>query len=91
MSDEDPQDDELRELIEEALKLNISQKKNFKTRATLLNSVAGFLEEHLDSFIILAYDMDGKPVTLKSSQTIQQDEALSSLLIKYFASEVGRM
>ena len=94
MSDQDsqdPQDEELRELIEEALKLNINQKKAFKTRANLLNYVAGYLEEHLDSFILLAYDMDGKPVTIKSTQTVQQDEALRSMLISYFATEVGRM
>ena len=94
MSDQDsqdPHDEELRELIEEALKLNISQKKTFKTRANLINSVAGFLEEHLDSFILLAYDIDGKPVTIKSTQTIQQDEALRSMLISYFATEVGKM
>jgi len=94
MDDEDPdlpQDDELRELIEEALKLNLNQKKTFKSRARLLNSVAGYLEEHLDSFVLLAYDMEGKPVTLKSARTIQQDEALKSMLISYFATEVGRM
>ena len=82
MSDQDPQDEELRELIEEALKLNINQKKTFKTRATLLNYVAGYLE---------AYDMDGNPVTIKGSQTIQQEEALRSMLISFFANEVGRM
>jgi hypothetical protein len=88
---EDPRDEELRELIEEALKLNINQQKTFKDRKSLINSVSGYLEEYLDSFILLAYDMNGDPVTIKSIQTTQQDEALRSMLISYFATEISRV
>tara|TARA_B100001094_G_scaffold326869_1_gene383890 strand:+ start:646 stop:930 length:285 start_codon:yes stop_codon:yes gene_type:complete len=88
---EDPRDEELRELIEEALKLNINQQKTFKDRKSLINSVAGYLEEYLDSFILLAYDMNGNPITIKNTQTTQQNEALRSMLISYFASEIGRV
>ena len=91
MRDNDPQDEELRQLIEDALKININAKKHSLSRAALMNNVAGFLEEHLDSFILLAYDMEGRPVTLKSTRTDQQNEALSSLLIKYFSTHISTL
>lgn len=91
MRDNDPQDEELRQLIEDALKLNVNAKKHSLGRAALMDNVAGFLEEHLDSFILLAYDIEGRPVTIKSTQTEQQSEALNSLLIKYFSTHIGHL
>ena len=91
MDAEDPRDKELRELIEEALKLNVSARKKIKGQRDLADRVVAILQEYLDSFILLAYDIEGNPVQIKAARSAQQHEALNSILIKYFSSEVGRM
>tara|TARA_R110000824_G_scaffold238613_1_gene427359 strand:- start:221 stop:550 length:330 start_codon:yes stop_codon:yes gene_type:complete len=80
-------DDELRELVERALRQNITEKKVFKRRHDLAQRVSNILAEYLDSYILLGFDFHGKHVDLKAASTPQQIEALNSFLLKYFASE----
>ena len=82
-----PEDDELRDIIEQALKFNIREKKTFKKRKDLANRLGSILSEYLDSYILLGYDFDGRHIDIKSASTPMQAEALNSLLIKYFAIE----
>jgi|TARA_R100001129_G_scaffold136127_1_gene97607 hypothetical protein len=91
MDEEDPRDKELRELIEEALKLNVGTRKKIKGQRDLADRVVAILQEYLDSFILLAYDIEGNPVQIKAARSPQQNEALNSILLKYFSSEVGKM
>jgi|TARA_R100000030_G_C3251740_1_gene123188 hypothetical protein len=91
MDEEDPRDKELRELIEEALKLNVGTRKKIKGQRDLADRVVAILQEYLDSFILLAYDIEGNPVQIKAAKSPQQNEALNSILLKYFSSEVGKM
>jgi|TARA_R100001079_G_C4448408_1_gene152339 hypothetical protein len=91
MDAEDPRDKELRELIEEALKLNVGERKKIKGQRDIADRVVAILQEYLDSFILLGYDMEGNALQLKSASSSQQHEALNSILIKYFSSEIGRM
>jgi len=83
-----PEDDELRDIIEQALKFNLREKKTFKKRKDLANRVGSILSEYLDSYILLGYDFDGRHLDIKSASTPMQAEALNSFLIKYFAVEV---
>jgi len=82
-----PDDDELRDIIEQALKLNIREKKTFKKRRDLATRLGSILSEYLDSYILLGYDFDGKHLDIKAANTPMQVEALNSFLIKYFAIE----
>lgn len=82
------EDDELRELVERALKQNIKEKKVFKQRNDLAQRLSNILTEYLDSYILLGFDFYGKHVDIKAASTPQQIEALNSFLLKYFASEV---
>ena len=91
LDEEDPRDKELRELIEEALKLNVGTRKKIKGQRDLADRVVAILQEYLDSFILLAYDIEGNPVQIKAARSPQQNEALNSILLKYFSSEVGKM
>ena len=81
------EDDELRDIIERALKLNIREKKTFKKRQDLANRVGSILSEYLESYILLGYDFDGRHLDIKSANTPMQAEALNSFLLKYFAIE----
>ena len=83
-----PEDDELRDIIEQALKFNIREKKTFKKRKDLANRLGSILSEYLDSYILLGYDFSGKHLDIKAASTPQQQEALNSFLMKYFASEI---
>jgi len=91
MDEEDhnsPEDEELREMIERALKDNLQERKSFKKRKDLANRLANILTEYLDSYILLGYDFSGRHVDIKAASTPQQKEALNSFLMKYFASEM---
>ena len=81
-------DDELKELIERALKQSLEVKKEFKSREALAKRLASILSEYLDSYILLGYDFNGDHIDIKSASTSQQVEALNSFLLRYFASEV---
>jgi len=81
-------DDELKELIELALKQNIEVKKEFKSREALAKRLSSILSEYLDSYILLGYDFTGNHIDIKAAPTPQQVEALNSFLLRYFASEV---
>ena len=84
---ESPEDDELRHIIENALKINLQEKKTFKRRQDLATQLGGIISEYLDSYILLGYDFDGRHIDLKSASSPMQAEALNSFLIKYFALE----
>ena len=96
MSDEKPEEDseefdndeELRELVERALKQSIVDKKTFKRRQDLARRLCNIISEYLDCYILLGYDFQGRHLDIKASKTPQQQEALNSFLLKYFASEM---
>ena len=80
-------DEELKELIEHALRQNLKEKKQFKRRVDLTRRLATILSEYLDSYIMLGFDFSGRHVEIKSANTPQKVEALNSFLLKYFAAE----
>ena len=82
-----PDDDELRDIIEQALKFNIREKKTFKKRKDLSSRIGTLLSEYLESYILLGYDFDGRHLDIKCASSPMQAEALNSFLIKYFAVE----
>jgi len=90
--EEDPvsqeEDDELREMVERALKQSIKDKKVFKRRQDLAERISNIIAEYLDSYILLGFDFQGRHLDIKSATTPQQMEALNSFLLKYFAAEV---
>tara|TARA_R110000787_G_scaffold56579_1_gene129901 strand:+ start:1283 stop:1606 length:324 start_codon:yes stop_codon:yes gene_type:complete len=81
------EEEELRELIELALKQNLKEKKQFKRRVDLTQRLATILSEYLDSYILLGFDFSGRHVEIKAANTPQKVEALNSFLLKYFAAE----
>ena len=80
-------DEELREIIERALKESIKEKKSFKRSKDLVYRLSSIISEYLDCYILLGYDFNGRHLDIKAATTPQQAEALSSFLLKYFAAE----
>ena len=90
MSDgEDEEKDPLSELLREALKINVENKKQYKTQTELLETVQAVTSEFLDSFIIVGYDFDGMPVAVEGASNAQQRDALETLFLKYFCYRTG--
>jgi len=84
-------DEELREMVERALKQSLVEKKTFKKRQDLAKRLCAIISEYLDCYILLGYDFQGRHLDIKSSKTPQQVEALNSFLLKYFASEMNHL
>ncbi len=78
-------EEELREIIKEALKTGLEEKKNKIKKSRLQSALTGTLGEFLDSYILLGYDLDGENIIVRTGKSSQQNEALNSLLIKYVA------
>lgn len=88
MSDEE-EDDPLRELLREALNLNINKKKLNKSQTELTETVQAVVSEFLDSFIIVGYDFEGKPISIEGMTNSQQRDAMETLFLKYFCYRTG--
>lgn len=78
-------DDEIKELIKEALKTNFEKKTNHKKKVDIESALFATTKEFLSSFIILGYDLNGNPLIIKHSPSIMEKDALSSLLMKYIS------
>jgi hypothetical protein len=81
-------DEELKEIIERALKENIKDRKTFKRKKDLADRLSAIISEYMDSYILLGYDFNGNHFDIKLAATPQKEEALNSFLLKYFAAEV---
>jgi len=73
---------QLQQLLKEALAESIDI-RNRKT-ADNINAINGTLEEFLQTFLILGYDLDGNPVTLINTKTPQDADALSTAVTRFF-------
>lgn len=78
-------DDDIRELIKDALKNNFDNKKKYNKQIQLENALVSTLKEFLANFIVIGYDLNGKPLILKYAKTQMEKDALSSLAIKYIS------
>jgi hypothetical protein len=85
MEENNNYDEDVKRLIEEALINNIETRRKYKKKNELKDTVRGIISEYLDSFILIGYDFNGKPIEVIGSTTDQQTDALDTLLMKYFA------
>jgi hypothetical protein len=78
-------EEDIRDLIKDALKNNYEGKKKYNKKIELESAIASTLKEFLANFIVVGYDLNGKPLILKSAKTQMEKDALSSLAIKYMS------
>ena len=82
-------EDMLRNLIEEALKIEVKSQKEFEDHKQLADTLGPVISEFLDSFIVVGYDFDGQPISFQGSKNEQQKDALDTLFLKYFYKRTG--
>ena len=68
-------EEDIRELIKDALKGNYEGKKKYNNKIQLENAIASTLKEFLANFIVIGYDLNGKPVILKHAKTPMEKDA----------------
>ena len=87
-SDDFSEDDKLKELIREALSMQIETQKYKRAQKNLDSALTGVISEFLSSYIVMGFDFNGNPHTLKVAPTTQHNEALISLLMRVFSKEI---
>lgn len=80
---------QIEETINDALKIDVDDKPQRKKGDDISYSLVSIVNEFLDSFIIMGYDTNGDPHMMKYANTIQSQEALMSLLSKFYVHEVN--
>ena len=80
---------QIKDTIGESLEIDVSSGHKRKKGDDICNSLVSTVNEFLDSFIIMGFDTNGDPHMLKYSNTVLGEEALVSLLGKFYAHEVG--
>ena len=74
--------DQLQQILKEAL-MSHAETHTRKT-ADLCSSITATLEEFLQTFVVLGYDLDGMPITIVNTKTQQEADALSTAVTRFF-------
>jgi 3-deoxy-D-manno-octulosonate 8-phosphate phosphatase KdsC-like HAD superfamily phosphatase len=83
--DESFTDEDIRELIKDALKQGYENKKAFNKELKINSALASTLKEFLGNFIVIGYDLNDNPLIIKYAKTQMEKDALTSLAIKYIS------
>jgi hypothetical protein len=74
--------DQLQKLLKDALK-GFAEERVRKT-VDETTAIAVTLEEFLNSFVLLGYDLNGTPITIVNTKTQQDADALSTAVTRFF-------
>ena len=87
---EEYSEDELRELLNDALNLQPEELRTFQNGKELRGKLKSIVSEYLDSFFIFGYDIEGRTILVKGAQSDQQLDALDTLALRLFmAGNIG--
>jgi len=79
-------DDDVKNLLKEALSLQLKEKRKVPKRNELNNALIGTLGEFLTCFKLIGYDLDGNPINM----TVYKEKIEKSALDNAFMEEIGR-
>lgn len=74
--------DQLQQLLREALVESVDART--RKAASNIEAINGTLEEFLQTYLVLGYDLDGRLVTLINTKTSQEADALSTAITRFF-------
>lgn len=74
--------DQLHQMLKDAL--TESAQVHARKAASNINAINGTLEEFLQTYLVLGYDLDGKLITLINTKTPQEADALSTAITRFF-------
>ncbi len=73
---------QLQKLLKEALQ-EYAEERTIK-HLDNANAISGTLEEFLQTFVLLGYDLNGAPITIVNTKTQQDADALSTAVTRFF-------
>jgi hypothetical protein len=79
-------DEEIKNILKEALTIQIKEKRKIPKRNELNNALIGTIGEFLTCFKLIGYDLDGNPINM----TVYKEKMEKSALDNAFMEEVGR-
>lgn len=83
----DYSDDEIRDILREALTLQIREKRKIPKKAKLKEVLCGNMAEFLSCFKLIGYDIDGDPVVMtyhtSNLEKSALDNAFSEEMVKF--------
>lgn len=82
-------EEDIREIMRDALIFGLNERKKRVKQDRLNSALTGTLNEFLNSFILLGFNLDGNAVVLTSKISDIQKKALKSLLIEYITYNFG--
>lgn len=74
--------EQLQQLLKEALSESVDVRS--RKTASNINAINGTLEEFLQTYLVLGYDLDGRLITLINTKTPQEADALSTAITRFF-------
>jgi hypothetical protein len=75
-------EDQLKELMKEALATKIIKKKNKAKGEALYDALDATIKEFLEAYILIGFDMNGTPVLMKASKNEMEEAALQTIYLK---------
>lgn len=84
------EDLDIKELLQEVLKVRINESKENKKTADIHGALVSTIGEFLNCFMLIGYDNDGHPLALTKASTPLETDGLHSLLIKFFSIHMGK-
>ena len=79
-------DDEIKNILKEALSLQLKDKRKVPKKNALNNALIGTIGEFLSCFKLIGYDLDGNPVNM----TVYKEKIEKSALDNAFMTEIGK-
>jgi hypothetical protein len=79
-------DDEIKNILKEALTIQIKEKRKLPKKNELNNALIGTIGEFLSCFKLIGYDLDGNPINM----TVYKEKMEKSALDNAFMEEIGR-
>jgi hypothetical protein len=79
-------DEEIKDILREALTLQIKDKRKIPKKNELNNALIGTIGEFLSCFKLIGYDLEGNPINM----TVYKEKMEKSALDNAFMEEIGR-
>lgn len=83
---QDFSDDEIKNILKEALSFQLKEKRKIPKRNELNNALVSTLGEFLTCFKLMGYDLDGNPINI----TFYKEKMEKSALDNSFMEEIGK-
>lgn len=79
-------DDDIKDILKEALKVRIDEKRKKPHKTQLNNALISTIGEFMGCFRLMGYDLDGNPISL----VVYKEKIEKSALDNQFMEEIGK-